>query len=573
MMQLKIARYLGMFVFVSFVAFAQSSNEIKVGKIHHGELDYRGFSLSKNAEILIEGACASYDNWDEEMDFYAWILDSETREVVWHVLDEYYDERGEGLFDVDDRLNLPAGNYEVYYTANSYDGIYNHDLGDILGNLFKSRKEKYRSRDRLKLYINVSGPSGVFKSNDGETYIDNKAKGAVVSIIRATDYESYEKGFSLKAPTELRIYALGEGRKREIYDYGWIYDVRNHKRVWTMNYRNTDHAGGGKKNVYADEVIELPKGSYIVNYVTDDSHSFEEWNVTPPNDPQYYGISIFIEDKNQSGNVIAFKDADVIKPIVDLSRMGDDEYESQGFKLDKDMDLRILCLGERSSRNNMADYGWIIDAVTRETVWEMKAKLTDHAGGGEKNRMIDEVVRFDKGEYIAYYVTDDSHSYKDWNVSPPYEKNKWGLTIWVAEESDRDDVTLFNEDEFSSDKVIAAIVRVRDDRYISKKFELDEDTRVRIIAIGEGDRGEMYDYGWIKDLDRNRIVWEMTYRKTDHAGGAKKNRIIKDTIILPKGEYKLYYETDGSHSYRDWNSSPPREAERYGITLLYENER
>jgi hypothetical protein len=62
----------------------------------------------------------------------------------------------------------------------------------------------------------------------------------------------------------------------------------------------------------------------------------------------------------------------------------------------------------------------------------------------------------------------------------------------------------------------------------------------------------------------------MTYRNTESAGGAKKNRLFNDTVILPKGNYKVYYETDGSHSYHRWNATPPHDQERYGISLLAE---
>ena len=40
----------------------------------------------------------------------------------------------------------------------------------------------------------------------------------------------------------------------------------------------------------------------------------------------------------------------------------------------------------------------------------------------------------------------------------------------------------------------------------------------------------------------------MSYRRTEHAGGAGKNRKINEVITLPKGSYALYYETDSSHS-------------------------
>ena len=106
--------------------------------------------------------------------------------------------------------------------------------------------------------------------------------------------------------------------------------------------------------------------------------------------------------------------------------------------------------------------------------------------------------------------------------------------------------------------------------YLNKNFQLDKETKIRILAIGEGSRGDMADYGWIKDVDKNRVVWEMTYRTSDNAGGADKNRMFNDTITLPKGNYRVYYETDGSHSYRDWNDSPPYDQEKYGITIYRE---
>ena len=32
---------------------------------------------------------------------------------------------------------------------------------------------------------------------------------------------------------------------------------------------------------------------------------------------------------------------------------------------------------------------------------------------------------------------------------------------------------------------------------------------MRIFAIGEGQAGEMFDYGWIEDVDKGSRVWEM----------------------------------------------------------------
>jgi len=148
------------------------------------------------------------------------------------------------------------------------------------------------------------------------------------------------------------------------------------------------------------------------------------------------------------------------------------------------------------------------------------------------------------------------------------DANGKGIAIWTQNEEDRSFITKFDPSDFTPQNVIVQIIRVRDDAYISKSFSLDKDTKIKIYAIGEGTRGGMDDYGWIKNSDTGKIVWEMSYRNTERAGGARKNRLFNDSILLEKGKYKVYYESDGSHSYRDWNDDPPREQERYGITIM-----
>ena len=67
-----------------FTVFSQS--EIIVGTIDPGELDFKGFSLKKDAEVTISGAAVFFDDWGDGHGFYGWILNSKTRAVVWHLL-------------------------------------------------------------------------------------------------------------------------------------------------------------------------------------------------------------------------------------------------------------------------------------------------------------------------------------------------------------------------------------------------------------------------------------------------------------------------------------------------------
>jgi hypothetical protein len=104
--------------------------------------------------------------------------------------------------------------------------------------------------------------------------------------------------------------------------------------------------------------------------------------------------------------------------------------------------------------------------------------------------------------------------------------------------------------------LIAQIVQVLDKEDKSVEFSLASNQDVRIFGIGEGQGGEMFDYGWIED-DKGSRVWEMKERETAHAGGAGKNRKVDVQITLPAGNYKLRYKSDDSHSFDHWNSLPP----------------
>jgi len=59
-----------------------------------------------------------------------------------------------------------------------------------------------------------------------------------------------------------------------------------------MEFRQSSHAGGAKKNRKYSALITLPAGRYRAFFQTDDSHSFMDWNAAPPEDPSLYGLTI-----------------------------------------------------------------------------------------------------------------------------------------------------------------------------------------------------------------------------------------------------------------------------------------
>jgi CubicO group peptidase (beta-lactamase class C family) len=121
-------------------------------------------------------------------------------------------------------------------------------------------------------------------------------------------------------------------------------------------------------------------------------------------------------------------------------------------------------------------------------------------------------------------------------------------------------------DDLAKKSAVVQIVGVADDADKTVEFSLGQEKQIRIFAAGEGQSGQMYDFGWIENAESGKPVWEMKEPETTHAGGAGKNRKVDTVITLPAGKYKLHYKSDDSHSFDNWNALPP-DVNFWGIAL------
>lgn len=121
-------------------------------------------------------------------------------------------------------------------------------------------------------------------------------------------------------------------------------------------------------------------------------------------------------------------------------------------------------------------------------------------------------------------------------------------------------------EDLAKKTAVAQIVGVADDADKTVEFTLTEEKQIRIFAAGEGQSGQMYDYGWIENAETGKPVWEMKEPETTHAGGAGKNRKVDTVITLAAGKYRLRYKSDDSHSFDNWNALPP-DINFWGIAL------
>lgn len=557
------------------------------------ELRSAGISVPRRVTVHITALGGGGDyGWTyktNRMFAYGWIINADNRELVWKMGTENTS-RTKDDRSFDGTITLEQGNYEVYFTAYAFEHhtTFTHITTNVdhrESPLFKGERKGTKgffswltgfwSDDLSKEWDKRSRKWGI------DMLVDESVASTITPfaapkdrpglILKATglkDRELIRRGISLSEATPISIYALGEeSGEGDIADGGWIVSAADRHRVWEMTARNTSRAGGAKKNVLYSGEVTLPRGDYVLYYITDGTHSAVDWNDEPPYDPLNWGVSLSVKDEKDRKRVRLFDYEEDQNLIVSITKVHDNEYRTEGFTLKEPAPVRIYAFGERNnSRRSMADYGLLLDAKTRSKVWTMDVDQTYYAGGASKNRFVDEVIPLQRGSYIVSFTTDDSHSYEDWNDDVPFDPDHYGISVMGAGEKFNSAIVA-KYVEARDKNIVAQIVRVGDDADRVERFSLGKTTRLRIYAIGEGRDREMYDYGWIEDAKTGNVVWEMTYGMTFYAGGGRKNRMVNTTLLLEKGEYRLHWRSDDSHSYAEWNVEPPEDPQYWGITL------
>jgi len=558
------------------VCAAQERILVTLRDIEPKENRVQAFKLNRAGDIQIEAVGYRTGRTYGITLSRAWILNAENRDLVWRLEDADTHRRSRKLVQYTDTITLPPGTYEVYYSSYPFYRYHEKDgIGNFIARFFHKMfdeedydysYEHYR-QDWQEFNLTVRGNGEMLDDNTLRELHQRLQREAIVALTGLEDNEHRQQAFELRRSMRLFIYAIGEARKDGTFDYGWITNIDTRDKVWKFSLDNSEHAGGARKNRLIRETVSLPAGKYVVDVVTDDSHANGSWNAAPPYDPAFWGISVFVADDGMRRYVkpLDYDDFREQNMILSLTKVENNECRSQGFSCKRDMTVRIYAIGEGRPQQ-MFDYAWIVNADTHERIWEMAYASTEHAGGGDKNRLFDDEIRLKRGDYVIYFVSDDSHSFWNWNVTPPADPEHWGITLYGADpDFEPSQVKLFEQEDARD--VIVQCTRVRNAEQQQQQFILRHDSKLRIYAIGEGSRGQMYDYGWIEDAKTGEIIWKMNYEETEHAGGARKNRVFDGTIFLKRGKYVLRFQTDDSHAYEAWNDSPPYDPKRWGITL------
>ncbi len=561
---------------LAFASGAQGKGPVlaAIKEIPHEGLYRELFSLSREAEVKIETISSG---WPQEdiLFSYAWILDLETRKPAWVMEASEAEDISHDNVRVRETIRLPAGDYALCFSA--YGGMFPikkklkllkmFELGtvDVFGGVVKW--DRYGEPSEWKAIVRAadeSFPSDAF-SNPGRL----PDMGALLEFRRIRSGEYRRKALEVREPIRLRVLAVGEywAREQSFADGAWIEDWGTCELIWKMTLMNTKPAGGAKKNRVFDEEVKLSPGRYRVCYASDDSHAFEDWNAQPPYDADSWGLTLIPTEAIGEGAVILHGKFPEQNVIAQIRNAGDSEFRRVRFGLSRGTDVCIRAFGEWARKEDRhVDFGWIEDAATLEKVWSMEFDHGDYAAGEDRNRIVRDKIHLDAGTYFLGYLTDDSHSCTRWHDSPPFDPASWGITLrGVGEDFSMDIVEAADDTEAPSSIILAPL---GDGARRRVRFEVKAPTTVKIIALGEGMRGEMYDYGWLLCEDTGEKVWVMRYEDTFHGGGDKKNRRTERVLTLEPGRYALHFRTDDSHSYEDWNAKPPRDPYFWGVTLF-----
>jgi len=559
-------KYLSLFVLCMILRIISANpcgagTIIELRNIYPDQLDYSHFRVIESGQIKLETEIAVDEKLVKKLS-NVWIMDS-TGVLVWQIdISECKINRHKRIASLQTEINLARGLYVVYYSISPQIEIIKKKKRTFPISFFKSHFE-YKSLDRWGVTLESENLRTI---SPGRLQDDTNL---VVSMIRLSNNQLRTRGISVLKRAKFEIYAVGEGntKRRMMHDYGWIVNSDTRERIWEMDTYNSEHAGGAEKNLYTRQTLTLEPGNYIISFVTDDSHSFELWNEMPPYDPVAWGIQLrYIGEAPIDSFVTKYQNYQP-EPVIEITRVRNNEFLMKGFSLESAGRVYIKACGEYSiSRRVFVDYAWIVDAMTRETIWTMTYENTDHAGGHSKNRLFDDYLELDSGDYLVYYRSDESHAYRSWNERPPIVEDCWGIKIYSKNKKGKPfEIVPYMEE--NDPNILAQIIRVGDKSKRFKSMVLTDTSLVRVYAIGEGDKYGLYDYGWIED-EAGNILWTMNYKDSYKAGGARKNRLANDIIQLLPGSYRVYFETDGSHSYLRWNDSPPDDQIHWGITVI-----
>ena len=261
----------------------------------------------------------------------------------------------------------------------------------------------------------------------------------IIELAPAGNDARLEQAFEVNETVDVLLYAMGEVHGDQEYDYGWLENLDTGELVWKMSAGKVQHAGGSSDNSIGEGVVRLEPGKYVLHYQSDDSHAWDSWLRRAPEHPERWGITMFpvLKDVGHSVTVLAEtvpmasreETHDVSGPeIFSMVPAGNEQSYSASVEFDEAVRLHIRAIGE-VSQFGAYDYGWIRNDADGEEIWRMTRSNTLPAGGDERYRLFDDIIKLEPGRYTIHFETDESHAYGDFREAAPDFQQDYGMRV------------------------------------------------------------------------------------------------------------------------------------------------
>ncbi len=520
----------------------------------------------------------------EKLEAYAWLLDRDTREVVWQMTPEKATRTRGTVAEVRDTIMLGPGTYDAFFTS------YGSGERPASSGLFSTSRRWRNNASHWKLILNALGDKAFVQSDEVDREdLAPRVPGLLWSTAPDRGNEATTT-LLVREPARVKIHAVGAFTPTGTPAVR-ITPPGASTPVWSLPMAETQEAGGSMPNRQYTGEVQLQPGIYQVFYSPPQSRGWGRWQTNPPPDPGAWGVTLSSPDSNA---VVRFAPYETSQPVIAILRPGNHVNRYAAFRVDQPTPVYVYALGEMTGANSRYDYGWI-ETSSGQRVWEMEYDDTERAGGGSKNRLAEAWVMLEPGTYRLRYRSDDSHSYGSFNTDEPDHSERWGIALfsvaaskitvldagnvadsqenrggngdWDEEPETPDAVAIPLAPPPPVDGALVTIRRTGNNASISESVQIKRTGDYHLYALGEIVGSGRYDFATLRD-EAGKIVWEMTEENTVSAGGARRNRAFDGTIRLEAGRYTLHYETDSNHAYGDFTGSEaPNSPEAWGVVL------
>jgi hypothetical protein len=556
---------------------------VSLSHLSPDELQMTAFKVEGEPTELEIQATGSLQS-DTLLAAFPWILKRSDRSVAWK-MEPNAGERDSGmLVSVTERIWLEPDEYDVYFASFGNQGFPSSQPGGVVDkflSMFNDDFQKWRNESsHWKITVTAGSEetqSRVKPTEPAHTVYEGPRVVWTSGPVGGRSISEFM--FETHRPVAIKVTSAGSFPDGSEH-VAWIENIESGKRVWDMTVSESVHAGGSPNNRLARQKFELQGGLFRAVYQSRKGHGFDHWRTNPPLDPLSWGLTISASDDRDFDSISRFDPFETLPKIVSLTRVGSDALVSHTFRIDEPMRILVHAVGEGfPDSRELFDYAWLVDERRRKEIWKMSANATKHAGGSYKNRRSEVVLSLDPGSYTIYYKSDGSHSYEDWNDDPPMSPQHWGVTVFslnpnfvpkadMAEPRAPVLPPAPTNGYTHTGPPLVSMTGLGNDANISERFTLDESSRVHIFALGELTLDGRYDYGWITENETGEVVWEMTRKNSERAGGTSKNRKVDTTVMLPSGSYEAHFRTDDSHSFPQFrHGGAPDNPDAWGISI------